>query len=77
MRFSVRKGSLTVLRLISKFGGRNRFFLKEGQGQDFPFFSKNPFLAHFSITFLSAIQVLVWYKNLSYFFADTQWFINA
>ena len=27
-------------------------------------------MAYFSITFLSAIHVLVWYENLSYFFAE-------
>ena len=40
-----------------------------GRGEILLFLQK-PFLAHFSITFLSAIQVLVWYKNLSYFFAE-------
>jgi len=45
-------------------------FLKRGGGATFYFFFQKPFLAHFSITFLSAIQVLVWYKNLLYFFAE-------
>ena len=39
-----------------------------GVGEILLFFK--PFLAHFSITFLIAIQVLVWYQNLSYFFAE-------
>ena len=38
-------------------------FLKRGGGATFYFFFQKPFLAHFSITFLSAIQVLVWYKK--------------
>ena len=42
-------------------------FLKGGEGRDFTFFFKKTFLAHFSITSLSAIQVLVCYKNLSHF----------
>ena len=46
-------------------------FFEEGEGGDFTFYFQKPFLAHFSITFLSAIQILVWYKNLSYFFAET------
>ena len=45
-------------------------FFEGGGGTRFYFFFQKPFLAHFSITFLSAIQVLVWYKNLSYFFAE-------
>ena len=46
-------------------------FFEEGGGATFYFFFLKPFLAHFSITFLSAIQVLVWYTNHSYFFAET------
>ena len=37
---------------------------------EFYFFFQKPFLAHFSITFLSTIQVLVSYKNVHTFFAD-------
>ena len=44
-------------------------FLWGQRGEILLFFQK-PILAHFSITFLSVIQVLVWYKNLSYFFAE-------
>ena len=42
-------------------------FLKRG---DILLFFQEPFFAHFFITSLKAIQVLVWYKNLSYFFAE-------
>ena len=45
-------------------------FFEEGGGATFYFFFQKSFLAHFSITLLSDIQVLVWYKNLSYFFAE-------
>ena len=61
---------------IKKFDGSQINFVEKiysferGEGRYFTFFFKNPFLAHFSITFLSAIQFLVWYKNLSYFFAE-------
>ena len=47
---------------IFKVGGGARFYF---------FLSKNLFWPTFLfITFLSAIQVLVWYKNLTYFFAE-------
>ena len=63
---------------ISKFDSSHKFlnlveeidFFEEGGGATCYFFFQKPFLAHFSISFLSAIQVLVWYKNLSYFFAE-------
>ena len=45
-------------------------FFEEGGGATFYFFFQKRFLAHFSITFLSTIQVLVSYKKISYFFAD-------
>ena len=45
-------------------------FFDEGGEATFYFFFQKRFLAHFSITFLSAIQVLVRYENLSYFFAE-------
>ena len=45
-------------------------FFVEGGGVKFYFFFQKTLLAHFSITFLSAIQVLVCYKKMSYFFAE-------
>ena len=45
-------------------------FFEEGGGATFYFFFQKQFLAHFSITFLSESEVLVWYKNLPYFFAE-------
>ena len=45
-------------------------FFEGGEGRDFTIFFKNFIWPNFLITFLSAIQVLVWYKNLLYFFAE-------